>query len=114
MKSLSAARLFYTHTFWASFASSMIFTYYMVFQVEVALLSPLQLVLSQKTLMGTLYGASNAPVEIPRLLDLYKRGKLKLNELVSQTYALEEINAGYRDMLAGKNIRGVIKFPADR
>ena len=77
-------------------------------------ISPLQLVLSQKTLMGTLYGASNAPVEIPRLLDLYKHGKLKLNELVTQTYALEEINEGYRDMLAGKNIRGVVKFPANR
>jgi NDMA-dependent alcohol dehydrogenase len=73
-------------------------------------ISPLQLVLSQKTLMGTLYGASNALVEIPRLLNLYKRGALKLDELVTRTYALDEINQGYTDMLAGENIRGVIKF----
>lgn len=73
-------------------------------------ISPLQLVLTQKTLMGTLYGASNAPVEIPRLLTLYKLGMLKLDELVTQTYALDEINQGYADMLAGKNIRGVIRF----
>jgi len=73
-------------------------------------ISPLQLVLSQKTLMGTLYGASNQQTEIPRLLDLYKRGQLKLDELVTKTYALDEINQGYADMIAGTNIRGVIKF----
>jgi alcohol dehydrogenase (nicotinoprotein) len=73
-------------------------------------ISPLQLVLSQKSLMGTLYGASNALVEIPRLLNLYKRGELKLDELITRTYTLDEINEGYADMLAGKNIRGVIRF----
>lgn len=73
-------------------------------------ISPLQFVLSQKTLMATLYGASNPLVEIPRLLDLYRHGQLKLDELVTRTYALDEINQGYADMLAGKNIRGVVKF----
>ncbi len=73
-------------------------------------ISPLQLVLSQKTLMGTLYGASNPRVEIPKLLELYRQGRLKLNELVTKTYALDEINQGYADMIAGKNIRGVIRF----
>ncbi len=73
-------------------------------------IAPLQLVLSQKTLMGTLYGASNPLVDIPRILDLYKHGQVKLDELVTRTYALDEINQGYADMLAGKNIRGVIKF----
>jgi NDMA-dependent alcohol dehydrogenase len=73
-------------------------------------ISPLQFVLSQKTLMATLYGASNPLVEIPRLLQLYRHGQLKLNELVTRTYRLDEINQGYADMLAGKNIRGVVKF----
>lgn len=73
-------------------------------------ISPLQFVLSQKTLMATLYGASNPLVEIPRLLDLYRHGQLKLDELVTRTYTLDEINQGYADMLAGKNIRGVVKF----
>lgn len=71
---------------------------------------PLDLVLSQKTLMGTLYGTSNAQVEIPRLLHLYRHGQLKLDELVTNTYTLDEINQGYADMLAGKNIRGVVTF----
>lgn len=73
-------------------------------------ISPLSLVLTQKTLMGTLYGASNPQVEIPRLLNLYRHGLLKLDELVTKTYSLDEINAGYADMLAGKNIRGVVRF----
>ena len=78
--------------------------------VEGIPISPLQLVLSQKTLMGTLYGGGNQRLEIPRLLDLYRHGRLKLDELVTRTYTLDEINEGYADMVAGKNIRGVIRF----
>lgn len=73
-------------------------------------ISPLQLVLTQKTLMGTLYGASNPQIDIPRLLNLYKLGLLKLDELITKTYSLDDINQGYADMLAGRNIRGVVKF----
>lgn len=73
-------------------------------------ISPLNLVLSQKTLMGTIYGTSNALVEIPKLLNMYRHGQLRLDELVTRTYTLDQINQGYEDMLAGKNIRGVIVF----
>jgi NDMA-dependent alcohol dehydrogenase len=78
--------------------------------VESLPISPLQLVLTQKTLMGTLYGTSNAQVEIPKLLSMYEHGQIKLDELITSTYTLDQINQGYADMLAGKNIRGVIKF----
>jgi S-(hydroxymethyl)glutathione dehydrogenase/alcohol dehydrogenase len=60
--------------------------------------------------MGTLYGTSQPQVEIPKLLNLYKVGKLKLDELITKTYTLDQINDAYDDMLAGKNIRGVITF----
>jgi NDMA-dependent alcohol dehydrogenase len=73
-------------------------------------ISPLSLVLSQKTLMGTIYGSSSAPAEIPKLLNLYRGGRLRLEELVTRTYTLDQINEGYEDMLAGKNIRGVVLF----
>lgn len=73
-------------------------------------ISPLNLVLTQKTLMGTIYGSSNAPVEIPKLLNMYRHGQLRLDELVTRTYSLDQINQGYADMLAGKNIRGVVLF----
>ncbi len=73
-------------------------------------ISPLDLVLTQKTLMGTLYGGSNALVEIPRLLHMYEKGQIKLDELVTNTYTLDQINQGYADLVAGQNIRGVLVF----
>jgi S-(hydroxymethyl)glutathione dehydrogenase/alcohol dehydrogenase len=41
---------------------------------------------------------------------MYNIGQLKLDELVTEEYSLEQINEGYEDMLAGRNIRGVIRF----
>ena len=42
---------------------------------------------------------------------MYEQGQLKLDELVTRTYTLDEINAGYEDLHAGINIRGIIEFP---
>ncbi|MDT7556611.1 MAG: hypothetical protein QOI68_1081, partial [Pseudonocardiales bacterium] len=44
----------------------------------------------------------------PRLLDLYRTGDLKLDELITTRYTLEDVNTGYDDLLAGKNVRGLI------
>jgi S-(hydroxymethyl)glutathione dehydrogenase/alcohol dehydrogenase len=41
---------------------------------------------------------------------MYHAGKVKLDELITRTYTLDQINEAYADMLAGKNIRGVIEF----
>jgi S-(hydroxymethyl)glutathione dehydrogenase/alcohol dehydrogenase len=41
---------------------------------------------------------------------MYSAGKLKLDELVTRTYQLEDINTGYEDMRQGRNLRGVIVF----
>lgn len=71
---------------------------------------PLDLVLYQKTLMGTLYGDSQPRKDIPDLLALYHAGKIKLDEMITKTYTLDQVNEAYADMLAGKNIRGVIEF----
>ncbi|MFQ5576369.1 MAG: Zn-dependent alcohol dehydrogenase [Anaerolineae bacterium] len=73
-------------------------------------INPLNMVLMQKAVMGTLYGTSNAPAEIPKLLRMYRQRRLKLDELVTKTYTLDEINQGYTDMVAGKNLRGVVLF----
>lgn len=64
--------------------------------------------LFEKSLLGTIYGGCNPRADIPRLASLYKAGKLQLDELVTRTYSLDQINEGYADMLAGRNIRGVI------
>ena len=42
------------------------------------------------------------------LVGLYKNGDLKLDELITNRYTLDNINQGYEDMLAGRNIRGVL------
>jgi NDMA-dependent alcohol dehydrogenase len=73
-------------------------------------ISPLDLVTFQKTLMGTLYGDSQPRNDIPNLLAMYYAGKVKLDELITRTYTFDQINEAYADMLAGKNIRGVIEF----
>ncbi|SEE11468.1 S-(hydroxymethyl)glutathione dehydrogenase / alcohol dehydrogenase [Rhodococcus pyridinivorans] len=64
----------------------------------------------EKRLVGTLFGSSNARTAIPKLLDYYMDGTLKLDELVTNTYSLDEINEAYADMHAGKVIRGIIKY----
>ncbi|CAN5404726.1 NDMA-dependent alcohol dehydrogenase [soil metagenome] len=64
----------------------------------------------QKTLKGNIFGGGNSHTETPRLVGLYKSGLLKVDEMVTTTYRLEDINQGYQDMLDGKNIRGVVTF----
>lgn len=66
--------------------------------------------LNQKQLRGTLFGSASPNGSIPELLMLYRQGKLKLDELITKRYPLDEINQGYEDMNAGVNIRGVIAF----
>ena len=66
---------------------------------------------AEKKLLGSLYGSSNPRVEIPKLLDLYKSGGLKLERpLITREYTLEEINQGYEDMRNGINLRGLIRY----
>lgn len=62
----------------------------------------------QKRLQGSLYGEMQPSTDLLRLLMLYQAGRLRLDELVSRTYRLDEINQGYADMHAGINLRGVI------
>jgi Zn-dependent alcohol dehydrogenase len=42
------------------------------------------------------------------MIDLYRAGDIKLDELITRKYSLDEVNQGYDDLLAGKNIRGVL------
>lgn len=71
---------------------------------------PLELFATQKAIMGAVYGFMSPRLQIPELLRLYRTGDLKLSELITQTYALEDINRGYDDLEAGKNLRGVVVF----
>ncbi|CQD24404.1 alcohol dehydrogenase [Mycobacterium lentiflavum] len=72
--------------------------------------SLLEMTLYEKQIRGALYGSSNAAHDIPRLVELYNAGQLKLDELITREYTLEQINEGYDDMRSGRNIRGLIRF----
>jgi S-(hydroxymethyl)glutathione dehydrogenase/alcohol dehydrogenase len=67
-------------------------------------------ILSQKEIVGNVFGGSNPHADLPRLLNMYKHGQLKLDELVTKTYTLEQINEGYDDLLNGRIMRGMIVF----
>ncbi len=73
-------------------------------------LNTVDLAMSGKHLHGSIYGYCNPRSDIPKLLRLYDQGKLKLDELITRRYSLDEINEGYRAMHAGENIRAVIDF----
>ena len=64
----------------------------------------------EKQIRGSLYGSSNAQHDIPRILELYNTGQLKLDELITREYSLEDVNQGYEDMKNGVNIRGLIRY----
>jgi len=63
-----------------------------------------------KEVKGTVFGSGNPRADIPALLSMYREGELKLDELITNRYALGEVNQGYQDMRDGVNIRGVIEF----
>jgi S-(hydroxymethyl)glutathione dehydrogenase/alcohol dehydrogenase len=71
-----------------------------------------QLAMYQKTIKGCIFGQFNPQYDVPRLLGLYEAGQLKLDELVTTEYRLEDVNRGYEDLVAGKLIRGVVRFEA--
>jgi S-(hydroxymethyl)glutathione dehydrogenase/alcohol dehydrogenase len=73
-------------------------------------MSLFDLFLFEKQVRGCLFGSSNPRHDIPELLSLYDSGQLKLDELITREYTLDEVNSGYDDMLSGKNLRGVIRY----
>ncbi|MGN5237145.1 NDMA-dependent alcohol dehydrogenase [Rhodococcus sp. SJ-3] len=76
-------------------------------------MSLFELTLLQKRVQGAIFGGVGPRSQIPKLLELYRNNQLELDGLVTKTYKLEDINEGYADMLAGKNLRGVIVYGDD-
>jgi S-(hydroxymethyl)glutathione dehydrogenase/alcohol dehydrogenase len=67
-----------------------------------------ELAMWNKEIKGTIFGSLNPRADIPKLLNLYRDGQLKLDELITNRYTLDEINNGYQAMRDGENIRGVV------
>jgi S-(hydroxymethyl)glutathione dehydrogenase/alcohol dehydrogenase len=57
-----------------------------------------------------MYGSARPSIDFPRLLSLYKEHRLKLDELVTATYGIDDINRAFDDMNKGVNARGVLVF----
>ncbi len=79
--------------------------------LETKLTLPLyEIPLLEKNILGCNYGSGDARVDLTTLLELYKSGRIHLEQLVTNRYRLEEINTGFKDLEAGRNARGVIIF----
>jgi S-(hydroxymethyl)glutathione dehydrogenase/alcohol dehydrogenase len=79
--------------------------------LEAKLSLPLfEIPLMEKSVLGSYYGSGNLLVDLPMFLDLYQIGRLPLGKMITQRYRFQDINQGFADMEAGKNIRGVVNF----
>ncbi|MCS6763293.1 MAG: zinc-binding dehydrogenase [Candidatus Protistobacter heckmanni] len=68
------------------------------------------LTFGEKTLTGSYFGWARPRQDFPRLIGLYRAGRLKLDELITRTYSIDEAPQAFEDMQAGCNARGVIFF----
>jgi Zn-dependent alcohol dehydrogenase len=57
---------------------------------------------------SAVYAGANPLYDIPMILSPWHEGHIKLTELITKKYSLDEINEGYQDLMDGKNIRGVV------
>jgi S-(hydroxymethyl)glutathione dehydrogenase/alcohol dehydrogenase len=68
--------------------------------------------LGEKRIQGSMMGSNRFPVDMPRLVDMYMAGKLKLDEMISRRLKLEEVNDAFAEMKTGSIARSVIVFDA--
>jgi S-(hydroxymethyl)glutathione dehydrogenase/alcohol dehydrogenase len=68
--------------------------------------------LSEKRIQGSSMGSNRFRVDMPRYVELYLQGRLKLDELVSARIGLDQVNDGFRAMQRGDVARSVIIFDA--
>jgi len=71
---------------------------------------PMGMVFEEKTIQGSYFGSCVPRVDFPRMLQLYMAGKLKLDELITKRYKIDEAAQAFADLESGKNARGVITF----
>ncbi|MCJ7604836.1 MAG: Zn-dependent alcohol dehydrogenase [Dehalococcoidales bacterium] len=73
-------------------------------------IAPFTLIRDERTVTGSYMGTTNLQRDIPKLVELYKAGKLKLDELITKHYKLEEINEAIKAVEDGKALRNIIMF----
>jgi Zn-dependent alcohol dehydrogenase len=78
--------------------------------VQLTLPAMLGIVLQERTIKGCWYGSSDIRRDVPRLVELYRDGRLLLDELVSQRIALAQVNEALAALQAGEVARSVIVY----
>ena len=73
-------------------------------------LQPFQFIRTERVLTGSFMGTTHLETEIPKLVELYKAGKLKLDELISNRYPLNQINEAIEEVEKGEVLRNLIVF----
>ncbi len=68
------------------------------------------LAMFNQAILGTVFGSQSPRVQVPNLLNLFEAGQLKIDEIVTQEYTLDQVQQGYEDQAAGTIVRGVVKF----
>jgi S-(hydroxymethyl)glutathione dehydrogenase/alcohol dehydrogenase len=63
-----------------------------------------------KTYINPLYGQCRPQIDFPKIIDLYERGELLLEEMITRTYKLDELDKAFDDLLSGRNAKGVVVF----
>lgn len=77
---------------------------------ERASFNALTLSLKAKTICGCMYGSANPSVDFPKMLNLYKAGRLDLDGMITKTYSIDEVPQAFADLESGENARGVIVY----
>ena len=73
-------------------------------------LNAVEMVRFEKTVRGTYYGSAHSMTDMPAMVEMYRAGKLNLDDLVVRHYSLDQINEAYGDMDNGEVGRGAIVF----
>ncbi|MBI1251149.1 MAG: zinc-binding dehydrogenase [Alphaproteobacteria bacterium] len=73
---------------------------------------PAYMFLGEKRIQGSLMGSNHFPVDMPRLVDFYLAGKLRLDDMISRRIRLEQVNEAFAEMKTGGVARSVIMFDA--
>lgn len=63
-----------------------------------------------KKYINPLYGKCNPQTDFPKILNHYKNNEIKLDEMITRTYPIDDLQQAFDDMLSGKNAKGVIVF----
>ena len=71
---------------------------------------PHALIVGERRILGCRYGSSNPMVEFPRMVELAMAGLLKIEDLVTKRYGLDEADEAFRALAAGEQARGLIVF----